>query len=116
MNLEQMKERSPGAKPAGAGALPGYRLAFRGAARGYYLTLLPEPEGLVPVGVWEVTPEDLEKLDEYEGYPEFYYKLEVDMDFKDISTGEQRPGGGLYRGKIAPQQAVACAFPRDVLS
>ena len=90
LNLEQMKERCPGAKPAGAGALPGYRLAFRGAKRGYYLTLLPEPEGLVPVGVWEVTPEDLEKLDEYEGYPEFYYKLEVDMDFKDISTGEQR--------------------------
>ena len=90
LNLEQMALRCPGAKPAGAGALPGYRLAFRGAARGYYLTLLPKPEGSVPIGIWEVTPENLEKLEEYEGYPEFYYKTELDVSFQDSSTGESR--------------------------
>lgn len=88
LNLEQMALRCPGAKPAGAGELPGYRLAFRGAARGYYLTLLPEPGGSVPVGIWQVSAADIEKLDEYEGYPEFYYKTELDVSFKDRSTGE----------------------------
>ena len=40
--------------------------------------------------IWEVTPENLEKLEEYEGYPEFYYKTELDVSFKDSSTGESR--------------------------
>ncbi len=90
LNLAQMEKRCPGARPAGAGELPGFRLAFRGAERGYYLTLLPEAEGSVPVGVWEVTAEDVQRLDEYEGYPEFYYKTETDIDFTDRSTGESR--------------------------
>lgn len=90
LNLEQMAERCPGARALGSGELPGWRLAFRGAERGYYLTLLPEPIGSVPVGVWAVTPGDVERLDEYEGYPEFYYKTEADIDFTDRSSGERR--------------------------
>lgn len=88
LNLTQMAERCPGAKAVGKGELPGWRLAFRGAQRGYYLTLLPEPEGKVPVGVWEVTPEDVRRLDEYEGYPEFYYKTELEVEYS--SGGEER--------------------------
>lgn len=90
LNMAQMAERCPGARPAGAGELRGYKLAFRGAKRGYYLTLLPEPEGSVPVGVWEVTEGDLLSLDQYEGYPEFYYKTEIELDFQEINTGRPR--------------------------
>ena len=88
LNLTQMAERCPGAKAVGKGELPGWRLAFRGSQRGYYLTLLPEPEGKVPVGVWEVTPEDVRRLDDYEGYPEFYYKTELEVEYS--SGGEER--------------------------
>ncbi len=89
LNLNQMAERCPGAKAVGKGELPGWRLAFRGAQRGYYLTLLPEPEGKVPVGVWEVTPEDVRRLDEYEGYPEFYYKTELEVEYSSGGGGRR---------------------------
>lgn len=90
LNLSQMSQRCPGARPLGAGELPGWKLAFRGAERGYYLTLLPSPGGRAPIGVWEVTPENLKSLDEYEGYPEFYYKTEMSVDFRELSTGAPR--------------------------
>lgn len=89
LNLSQMSRRCPGAKALGSGELPGWRLAFRGAERGYYLTLLPAPGESVPVGVWAVTPEDVAKLDEYEGYPEFYYKTTLAASYRDRSTGEK---------------------------
>lgn len=95
LNLSQMSLRCPGAKPLGSGELPGWRLAFRGAERGYYLTLLPAPGQSVPVGIWAVTPEDVEKLDEYEGYPEFYYKTELDVDYLDSASGERRSDQAL---------------------
>lgn len=105
LNLSQMSLRCPGAKPLGPGELPGWRLAFRGAERGYYLTLLPEPGGAVPVGVWAVTPEDVGRLDEYEGYPEFYYKAELDVGYLDRSSGEKRSARALVyimRGGYGP--------------
>ena len=89
LNLSQMSQRCPGAKALGSGELPGWRLAFRGAERGYYLTLLPAPGESVPVGVWAVTPEDVAKLDEYEGYPEFYYKTTLAVRYRDRFTGEE---------------------------
>lgn len=94
LNLSQMAQRCPGAKALGSGELHGWRLAFRGAQRGYYLTLLPEPGGSVPVGVWAVTPGDVERLDQYEGYPEFYYKTELDVDYLHRS-GEKRSARAL---------------------
>lgn len=95
LNLSQMSMRCPGAKPLGSGELPGWRLAFRGAQRGYYLTLLPAPGQSVPVGVWAVTAGDVDRLDEYEGYPEFYYKTELDVVYRDISSGEMRSSRAL---------------------
>lgn len=95
LNLAQMKDRCPGAKPLGAGDLPGWRLAFRGAERGYYLTLLPSPGDRAPVGVWEVTEEDMARLDEYEGYPEFYYKTGMTVDYRELSTGKPRRARAL---------------------
>lgn len=94
LNLSQMSLRCPGAMPLGSGELPGWRLAFRGAQRGYYLTLMPAPGRSVPVGVWGVTPEDLERLDEYEGYPEFYYKTRLPVKYRG-SSGDEHSGEAL---------------------
>jgi len=84
--------------------LEGWRLAFRGAARGYYLTLLPAPGESVPVGVWAVTPEDMAKLDQYEGYPEFYDKTALAVRYRN-STGEECQAQALVyimRGGYGP--------------
>lgn len=77
LNLRHMKDRCPHARPIGTASLPDRRLVFRGAARGYYLTLEPAPGFAAPVGLWDVPATDLPALDYYEGYPEFYYKASL---------------------------------------
>ena len=68
LNVEQMMRRCPGAKPIGTAS-----------GSGYYLTIEPKIGSKVPVAVWEVTPEDEEALDRYEGYPRFYYKYDYTL-------------------------------------
>ena len=41
------------------------------------------------MGVWEVTPEDVRRLDEYEGYPEFYYKTELEVEYSSGGGGRR---------------------------
>lgn len=90
LNLTHMKTRCPGAKPVGTAVLPGRRLVFRGAARGYYLTLEPAPGFETPVGLWDVPAADSPALDYYEGYPDFYEKEFLsELSYRDL---EGRPG------------------------
>lgn len=58
----RMLERCPGATPAGALLLPGWRLVLRRAA-----DVEPDSSGLLPIGLWQVGPEHLERLDRAEG-------------------------------------------------
>lgn len=46
--------------------------------------------GSVPVVVWEVTAEDEAALDRYEGFPSFYYKKDIKVQYKGIRTGSRR--------------------------
>ena len=46
--------------------------------------------GSVPVVIWEVTPSDEKALDRYEGYPAFYYKKDIKLQYKGICTGKRR--------------------------
>lgn len=46
--------------------------------------------GCVPVVIWEVTPSDEKALDRYEGYPAFYYKKDIKLQYKGIRTGKRR--------------------------
>ena len=79
LNVEQMMRRCPGAKPIGTAMLEHNILYFRGSGSGYYLTIEPKIGSKVPVAVWEVTPEDEEALDRYEGYPRFYFKYDYTL-------------------------------------
>lgn len=74
LNIDQMEYRCPTAKIAGYSVLKDYRLLFRGSRTGSYLTIEPCKGSKVPVGVWEIEPEDERRLDRYEGFPHFYYK------------------------------------------
>lgn len=90
LNVPQMRWRCPGATVLGTANLKGWELLFKGSKTGSYLTIEEKEGGTVPVAVWEVTPEDEEKLDRYEGYPRFYYKKEMKLKVKGIRTKRVR--------------------------
>ena len=77
MDLAQMKVRCPGARLLGAGRLDGWRLLFKGSGPGAYATIEREAGKHVPVLLWRVTAEDEKSLDRYEGFPDFYYKRQI---------------------------------------
>ena len=76
LNVEQMRLRCPDAAIVGTAILKGYELVFKGSKTGSYLTIEESEGGEVPVAVWAVSAADEKRLDLYEGYPQFYYKLE----------------------------------------
>lgn len=84
LNLKQMKHRCPQAHVVGTAEISNYELLFKGEKNSAYLTIEPKSGTYVPVGVWEVTPEDEASLDTYEGYPDFYYKKDIELLVKEI--------------------------------
>lgn len=88
LNLQQMAKRCPTAKVYGKGELKDYRLLFKGVTDNAYATIEAFKGGKVPILVWEVRSKDEEALDIYEGFPNFYYKkdLEVELESGEIVT------------------------------
>lgn len=83
-----MAKRCPTAKVYGKGELKDYRLLFKGVPNNAYATIELFKGAKVPVLVWEVKPKDEKALDLYEGFPNFYYKkdLEVELESGEILT------------------------------
>ena len=90
LNIDQMSYRCPGARVVGTSKIPDFELLFKGSKSGAYLTIEPKKGGKVPVAVWEVTADDELSLDRYEGYPNFYYKTEVEIPVICISDRRVR--------------------------
>ena len=90
LNVKQMKMRCPGANILGTTKLKNYELLFKGSKTGSYLTIEKKEGSTVPVVIWEVTESDEKALDRYEGYPIFYYKKEMKLQYKGIRTGKKR--------------------------
>lgn len=90
LNTKQMKSRCPTAIAIGTGTIKDYRLLFKGSKTGSYLTIEQAKGFEVPVAVWKVEENDERSLDIYEGYPSFYYKKEIDIDFVTIKSKKQR--------------------------
>lgn len=90
LNTRQMERRCPDAKIVGTAILDGWELLFKGSKTGSYLTIEQNPDGSVPVAVWEVSERDERNLDLYEGYPTFYYKKEIIIPVEIIETGQIR--------------------------
>ncbi len=82
LNVHQMRYRCPDAKPVGTAWINGYQLLFKGSKTGSYLTIEKAENSKVPVAVWEVSESDEHRLDAYEGYPNFYYKTEMELSVK----------------------------------
>lgn len=90
LNIGQMRWRCPGARIIGTSEIPDYGLLFKGSKTGAYLTIEPKEGEKVPVGIWEVDAENEAALDRYEGFPSFYYKVEMVLPIRGIRTGKVR--------------------------
>ncbi len=80
MDPQQMQRHAPGARLVGNGRLDGFRMEFTVYSdrwEGGAANIEPDPDGHVWGVVWEVTDEDLENLDTYEGHPTFYRRDQV---------------------------------------
>lgn len=65
LNKEQMRYRCPTARAVGSAMIYGHELVFRGVAD---IMKSKDPNMYIPVGIWEIEPEDELSLDHYEGY------------------------------------------------
>lgn len=90
LNVHQMKCRCPDAKPVGTAWIQDYQLLFKGSKTGSYLTIEKAENSAVPVAVWEVSEADERWLDVYEGYPNFYYKTEMELPVELLGKGETK--------------------------
>ena len=90
LNIRQMRMRCPSARIIGTSEIPDYELLFKGSKTGSYLTIEPKKGSRVPVAAWEVSAEDEQTLDRYEGFPAFYYKKEMLLPIKGIRSGKIR--------------------------
>ena len=78
INLGQMEQRCPAARPVCPVILDDYELRFRGNGGGYGVaTIAPKKGGHVAGLLWELTPACERALDYYEGYPRLYGKEPV---------------------------------------
>ena len=90
LNVRQMRFRCPDAQPIGTAKISDYQLLFKGSKTGAYLTIEPASGGTVPVAVWAVSERDEERLDVYEGCPNFYYKTQMTLPVKSLKTGKTK--------------------------
>ena len=100
MNLEQMMHRCPGARLVGIGCLHGYQIEFNRHAT---IVQKNSPTASVPVAVWEITAEHEHRLDRYEGYPRYYWKISCTVEMDD----------GAHIQGMAYQMCAFEFFPPD---
>ena len=69
-NLVSMKLRCEHARPIGVATLYDYQLDFR-----YHLDLTPRTFSKVTGVLWEMSISDLDRIDQTEGYPDYYQRI-----------------------------------------
>ncbi len=77
-----MQERCPDSKPAFIATLHNYKLVFVGWSRqwrGGVASIKPFRGERVPGAVYELSDQNLRRLDKYEGYPGAYDRLNVKL-------------------------------------
>ena len=80
LSLEQMANRCPSARTPRRAWLKGYRLEFPRCSRrwkGGVASVTPDPRRSVEGAVYEISSEDLKKLDVCEGVSKGYYRRET---------------------------------------
>ena len=85
MNLNQMAYRCPNSNVVGTGKVHGWDLVFNVHAD---IVKSCNKDSFVPVVVWNIADDDWDHLDMYEGYPLYYTKRNVEVEFKDGSHAD----------------------------
>ena len=83
LSLEQMAYRCPDARVVGTAVLEGWQLVMC-----RYATIVPNPAKNTPVLIWEISEQDEQHLDRYEGFPSFYYKKDITLEVFPLEGGE----------------------------
>ena len=91
MNHRQMKQRCKDSSYISSGVLERFKFVYDGYStrwKGAVGNIVPSKSDSVFGALFEVTEEDLDALDGYEGYPTRYQKIEVPVVSKE--RGEMR--------------------------
>ena len=99
LNIAQMRKRCPGAKPFSPAVLHGWKLVER-----LYADIEEDEKSCVNGALFSITEEDLAELDYYEGYPDFYTRLEVMVT----------DNCGIYRSAIVYTMTDECKLERSL--
>lgn len=95
LSKKQVSRRCPNNAPLKTATLNGFRLAFSGTSRrwddGGTATVIPCEGKSVPGALYELTQDDERSLDRFEGYPEAYQKIDVDVDGQRAFTYVRPP-------------------------
>jgi gamma-glutamylcyclotransferase (GGCT)/AIG2-like uncharacterized protein YtfP len=86
LSHQQMARRCPESKPMVTATLHDYKLIFTGRSKnwkGGTATIKFENGSKVHGGIYEITEDDLTRLDSCEGYPTTYDKIEITAADKD---------------------------------
>ena len=75
-NMADMAYRCPDAVHLGKAILPNYEFKFKRHA-----DVEPKPGSLVECVLWKLSKEDLKRMDHFEGYPEYYKRKFVPVEF-----------------------------------
>ena len=119
-----MQYRCPTAELVAVGMVAEYELQFRGAPTNAFATIVPKHGSSVPVALWEIEPQDEQRLDRYEGYPKFYFKQDIEVDLGDRSVTamaylmdlKQEPGLPSSRYyDVVREGYLDCGFDEGVL-
>jgi gamma-glutamylcyclotransferase (GGCT)/AIG2-like uncharacterized protein YtfP len=81
LNMEQMKKRCPDSLPFGRAILYNHQLVFKANPRGRGVAdVVPVKGKRVHGAVYEVSKEDLKKLDRFEGTPTVYKRQKIQVE------------------------------------
>lgn len=83
LSTDQMRRRCPDSKPLEKGCLKGYRLDFTGYSsvwNGSVADIVVDPGSEVWGLIYELSAEDLSRLDDYEGYPQLYTRFQTSVE------------------------------------
>ncbi|NLM06944.1 MAG: gamma-glutamylcyclotransferase [Tissierellia bacterium] len=89
LNKMQMGKRCKNPILIGTSTIKDYQLLFKFDGEDSYLTIEKNKGSFVPVGIWSIDEEDEKVLDDYEDFPDLYYKKEMKLIVKDVKTGEE---------------------------
>lgn len=74
LNMIQMKKRCADSVPVAKVKLKDYKLVFN-----IFADIIESKGDMVQGAIYEVSEKDIEKLDEYEEYPELYTKINISV-------------------------------------